>query len=457
MKISRIFYITILLFIVSAIAFAEPDAVFEQITKTYTLKEDGTLIYDYSHKLRLLSYMSVNRAYGESFIVYDTLHQKLSVNRSVTTMADGQTVPSPENAFNPVLPQFAGSAPSYNHMREMIITHTGLERNSVIDLDYSITTRSGFLPGLMISETIGDKNPIDLFEIQVMVPKSHPASHELSESAGNDIYLWKFTNLKGMNPDEIKNTKLPQLLISSLGNWDTAFNHVFHQLENKGRLKNGTLKEIISSGSLHEKTELEKVLDLQKRISSQLANLKIPSEVNGFRFRKPEVVWKSAAGTPIEKVFLFKTVLENMDIPAEVVWVSDPNRFSRRVPILNSFGDVLVKVQLLNKKNIYLNVDQPVHQNAIYEHSGKTLVYSERGNIVFEDLPVFSSVENGSGLKGKITINSDEQMTGTLTVTLKGIANPYYQFLQKPGSGKTIINNPREIIKTRRVGKCHTV
>ena len=45
-------------------------------------------------------------------------------------MADGKKVKAPENAINEILPAFAAGAPAFNSLREMVITHTALERGA---------------------------------------------------------------------------------------------------------------------------------------------------------------------------------------------------------------------------------------------------------------------------------------------------------------------------------------
>jgi len=64
-------------------------------------------------------------------------------------MADGKKVETPSNAFNEILPSFAAGAPAFNGLRDMVITHTGLERGAVINLDYTLHTAKDNTPALM--------------------------------------------------------------------------------------------------------------------------------------------------------------------------------------------------------------------------------------------------------------------------------------------------------------------
>ncbi len=136
------------------------DAVYSKIVKEYTYNMDGSVDFRYYHRLKILSYFAFHRVFGETFIVYNPKFQTLKINKCVTYMADGKAVPSPANAFNEVLPAFATNSYPYNHLREMVVTHTGLEINCEIELDYTIHSQAGFYPFLMANETVLDRKSV---------------------------------------------------------------------------------------------------------------------------------------------------------------------------------------------------------------------------------------------------------------------------------------------------------
>ena len=52
------------------------NARFQQLKIKYTLKKDGSQVYDYYHRVKLLN---TTRGFGESFIKYNPEFQKLEV------------------------------------------------------------------------------------------------------------------------------------------------------------------------------------------------------------------------------------------------------------------------------------------------------------------------------------------------------------------------------------------
>lgn len=123
------------------------EAEFKKIKESWTLQADGTQVYRQSKVLTLYTHTAMNRTYGESFITYDPRYQTLQIHESYTRQKDGNIVKTPANALVEVLPSAAANAPAFNALREMVVVHTGLELGATIYLDYSITTKPGYLPG----------------------------------------------------------------------------------------------------------------------------------------------------------------------------------------------------------------------------------------------------------------------------------------------------------------------
>ena len=132
------------------------DAIYLELSREYTLNPDGSVDFRFIKKQQLLTYRSFNNLYGESTIIYNPGGQVLMVNDVHTIMTDGRLIPAPPNALNTVLPGIATNAPAYNNLREMVITHTGLEQNAIINLDYEIHSKKGFYPALMGNELLAE-------------------------------------------------------------------------------------------------------------------------------------------------------------------------------------------------------------------------------------------------------------------------------------------------------------
>ena len=205
----------------------ESDAIYEKIIKEFTLHEDGSMDYRYYKKLKLNTYYSFNRLYGETFIVYNPNYQDLKIKKAIVTQKDGSVIPAPENAFNEVLPRFAAKAPYFNHLREMVVTHSGIELDAVIELDYTIHTKQGYYPALMADEMLTESSPVAEEIILVRIPETKVLNYqvfqsrtepEIFESAGYKQYIFTFSGIAENtheNYQPSKNRHLPRLVFSS--------------------------------------------------------------------------------------------------------------------------------------------------------------------------------------------------------------------------------------------------
>ena len=201
-------------FIFHGIAFSQDenyDAVYLQLTKEYTLNPDGSMDYHYIKKLKLQTFRSFNSLYGETFITYHTDYQSLKVNEAFIIMAAGKKVASPPNAFNEVLPSFAANAPAYNKLREMVITHTGTERNAVINLDYTLHTKKGFYPALMGNEVLAETEPVKDLTVKVKIPGGEKLNYVVGYSEIKpvittegtfSVYTWNLKDVPAISSEE---------------------------------------------------------------------------------------------------------------------------------------------------------------------------------------------------------------------------------------------------------------
>ena len=63
------------------------------------------------------------------------------------------------------------------NLREMVVTHTGLEKDAVIFLDYTIKTKPGFLPGFGDMFVIPESSPIKKYKISIVIPEGIKLLH----------------------------------------------------------------------------------------------------------------------------------------------------------------------------------------------------------------------------------------------------------------------------------------
>ncbi len=425
----------------------ESDAIYEKIIKEYTLHEDGSMDYRYYKKLKLNTHFSFNRLYGETFIVYNPNYQDVKIKKAIVTQMDGSVTPSPENAFNEVLPRFAANAPYFNHLREMVVTHAGLELGAVIELDYTIHSQPGYYPALMAEEVLTESSPIAEENIIVRIPISKVLNYkvfqsrtapEIFELEGKKEFLFTFTGIAENSHENFQPAKdqhLPRLIFST-SNLAEAQQFLSNQ-EALKYISDKSLETVVSDLKNDSVNELNLILKLQHIVANELNTYNIPPIYTGFNARSPIDVWKSNGGTPFEKSILLVTLLRDAGIHAEPLAIIPTKFYDERIGCLPLLTEYLVQVNPLDKEQMILSPVDAAKQNLIYSMNECTML--ELNAAKLNTYNIQENFGNKVIMNGNFSLSDSLKFNGTAEVILFEKINPYYKLLQDSSYSKSVV------------------
>ena len=415
------------------------DAVFLSVTIEYTLHGDGTMDYRYAKQLKLQNYRSFHRLYGETFVVYNPAFQKLEINEAYTIMADGKKVMTPGNAFNEVLPRVASHAPAFNGLREMVITHTGLEIGATIVLDYTVRTASGFFPAFMGSNLFAETQPVKSMTVIVRTPADQPLFYHLFNSDtkpsektenGYRVYTWTMTNLPAIphepyQPDE--SGIYPALVFSSLDCYQSLVD--FYMQQEAFRYQTTpTMKEFVADLESGNKEKKELVFAIQESVVKDLNLFSIPDEYTGYRLRTPARVWNSNGGTTAEKAVLMTTLLKQAGLQADPVLQFNGNVFDETVGTLTTLDDWIVRVEAPVLGETYLSVKQANAFDMTQLEPPQVLLVLKENSAFDLVRPTVNAT--GLNLKGVFILDTNMTLSGELTGSVTEAANPFLALIR---------------------------
>lgn len=357
--VHRIIPLFACLFVYALQVSAAPEAEYEKLSETYILHEDGSQEYHYRMELTLFTHTAMHSMYGESFVVYNPRYQELKIHSSYTRQKDGTVITSPENAFVEVLPAQAARTPAYNHLKEMVIVHTGLELGATICLDYSILTKPGYLPELDLCKAIGQTSPVKDYTITIEAPPGKPLFYTLLNSPSKPVVsranpnklVWRLRDLPAASREpgaSVLGGDVPFLLVSSWPSAAEALKTLNKQLTPKGDMPLLSLSETIAEG---KKTDAEKCRAILTHVTDHLGYSRLSLSETGFRIRPSDDVIPSAYATEMEKVNLLAGLLDAAGIPSEIV-VSFPRNLDTNSCGLSAILDVFVKTQTEGKTRL---------------------------------------------------------------------------------------------------------
>jgi hypothetical protein len=407
------------------------DAFYLKQKKEFVLNADGTIDYNYSHQLKLITYISSDKQFGESFIVFNPIYQQLSIHKAQTTMVNGRKVKSPENAFNEVLPQFAPNAPAFNQLREMVITHTGIEPGATIDFAYTIHSKRDFMPAMMGNELLTSTAPVKELEIVVKIPLSQSLSYQLFNIKAtpvvmNDevykIYTWKFTNIRALSHEifQSKDNRLLPRLVFIVGKQTVekiTAQPAFALAANE------EMKRAVEKVKANEKDPLKIALGLQEIVINDLATIAVPPAYTGFRLRTPVEVWNSNYGTEPEKGLLFAALLKLAGISNNLSAVSFVGLMDGQVTNPLLFTDYYVQLDFGKAGKVALSPVRFYDQDPLVSQPNRSLTLLIPGKAIKAES--IDQEKNQLFLNAKLNLDANGKTTGTCSASWTGILQPY--------------------------------
>ncbi|MEA3501014.1 MAG: DUF3857 domain-containing protein, partial [Candidatus Marinimicrobia bacterium] len=425
------------------------DAKYVEIINEYILNENGSIDFIHHHKVKLNTYYAI-RYLGDDRITYNPKYQKMEIIKSETKMNDGTFVPTPENGYNEVLPRCATKAPSYNHLREMVVTHTGLDIGSVIDFKYSIHTKKDFLPNLMGEEIFANFYPIKKMTVKITIPADKNLNYELfnstkkvkvKENESTKTFTWKFENIPTVvhesNQSEIGEFS-SRLVFSTLKSWE-ALSEYLKSLTEKSMKIDKKLKTEIKDDLSDETDDLMKIITAQKNINENVGTTTCSPAIYGYKPKSVRKTFYENNGTAFDKSLLLSSYLKFADVKATPIFVSKYNNFSNKVPSLLQFDNFIVLSKDSSGK-IYLN---PIHEqknNYSFNIGDKTIFDFNNETKTLTKIQKNNEYKHGQKIILNLNLENDLTLKGDYKLIYSGIYNPYYELYENEENVKKVMN-----------------
>lgn len=314
------------LLLMATTAFGASEAEYKKLAKTWTLNADGSQEFRYNMELTLFTHTAMNGTYGESFIVYNPQYQELKINSSYTRQKDGTIIKTPDNAFVEVLPRNAADAPAYNHLKEMVVVHTGLELGATIYLDYTVISKPGYLPEVDVFEELLQSSPVKEYTLTIVTPEAkelvytlanNTAKASVKQSGGTRTTTWTLRNLPASSRApfvSVRNGDVPFLAATTYASKGEALATLFKQFNPAGDPQLTTLAESLTEGKNKDEEKLQAILEYT---TNHIAGNMLTLDQTGYRLRPADAVMSTAYGTEAEKANLLAGLLAGAGFKAE--------------------------------------------------------------------------------------------------------------------------------------------
>ncbi len=314
----------------------QPEADFHKIVREYTMAPDGSVTERYYKELTINTYNAMNSLYGETFIVYNPEYQKITFNTVRTRQADGTIVEAPANAFNEVLPAAAANAPDYNHLKEMVVTHTGLELGATIYLDYTVTSKPGYIKELDIALPLQELSPIREYTISVSVPENKTVTPQVfgikgsvkQETGERNGYTWMFKNIPAATREAMQPTAAgyaPYFTATTYPTQEAAFAWLDRNTDIPA-----SWNSLIDKITANKNAENDKIDAIAAFVAQSIDGNRLSLIETGGAIRTPDQTLGTSYGTTAEKALLLTGMLRHAGIEAYIA-VGYPKNMTEKV------------------------------------------------------------------------------------------------------------------------------
>jgi len=339
------------------------DAVVLFSADTFTLHPDGR-IDTYRHRLvRLQSEYAIDD-FGDPRVPYDSLLQEVVVHTCRAYTRDGRTVDATAHAFNRTTPDAVAGCPDAMRRQELVISHVGIERGCVIELEVEVRDRAPHAPWLEGLVFAAEAYPVVKRVITVKLPQgttlhrailggalaeeTAPGDVDPGEGGAAEIHIWRGENLPAAREADDgaggRRTR-PYVVFSTCPSWEALAARVRGDLEAAARVDPAAEAPLAAWLARQEREST--TLTVEDRIAAILeltGELTTSASVASFEaYRAPgpaRHTFETACGSDWDRAALALALLRRLGVEPEIALRSVSPRPARDVPALSQFDRV---------------------------------------------------------------------------------------------------------------------
>lgn len=412
----------------------EKDAIYKLISESYTLNTDGSTEFRKRTELQIFTRMTFDH-FGETFITYNPDFQELIINEAYTIRKDGSKVETPENAFNPMLPEGCTKCERLNGIRTMVVTHTALEYDAVIVLDYTIRSKNFFFQELLEKVDLQEEVPVEKYVVSVSTPDYKPAKFQLNgenlvytktETTDKDFVttVYTFSNLPERPADEyLFPSVYASLTFFTMDNVENLVGKMAQQ-NSMQKFDNQKITDFFKSRFTDEMNVMDKILYVRDYIHDNIQTNHLDASVLNYMFASPKQVWESNCALSIEKNILLAGVLQSLGNDAQLAFV--------RNSLVTDLKTV-VRISRFGHAD-YISADEPeeLSLDAYFAPAILILQDGKIENVTAQPISVERVAE--------ITIQSGKLDDPVVEMQQRKVESPKMKYLQVHGSGDTKVS-----------------
>ena len=409
---------------------------------------DGTSSITYHRVIKILNERG-RENYGEVFIPYSLLSERVKILRARTIKPDGTEVEA--TAINDV--SLAEGYHLYSDAMAKVISMPALENNAIIEYAYTIDELGRGAIGKNFQDEFyfQDFDPILNTRYTVTIPKGMSIYYKMSngdlkpkiiEKDSTISYVWEMKDVPQIIPEDYMpplGDIVPRLEITTFKSWDDVASW-YYSIANPKTQADDAIKAKVMELTKDKLTLEEKVKAIYSFVTNEIRYVGLEFGIGGLMPHQASEVFKYKYGDCKDKATLLISMFKEINIPAYYVLVRTRDRGALPVDSPGFQFDHAICAIKLNDKLYFL--DGTAEDNRFgYIPSmdqGTKALLIEDGRPLLVDIPVDDASINVKARDIKVDLAKDGSIKGDAIVTLKGFYDTFLRGQWKSASDREI-------------------
>lgn len=348
--------------------YPDADAVVADARDDITLGEDGSVVEHHHSIVKLFDAQRGKQKFADLHIPYDKRRQTLDIQRARTVNRDGAPHVASPDEIGDIVPPRLSDATVYSDVRERVVSFPAVDKGSVIELEYTRTTKPGPDAPMGGEQMLGMWDPILSRTVTLTVPsrvtprftvEGITLAPAVSNTGTTTTYTFVATAVPDRQPERgaVPDAAiLPRLIYGFAPDW----NHVLAPVADRFLAR--AVPSPLPGAVVHEAqritagatTPAARARAIFTFVAHDIRSIDLPLGWAGYEPHAPEVVLANRYGDDRDKVGLLLALAAAAKLDGRPVLVRTGKvPVVATVPTLAQFDRMIAEL-VIDDKNVWL-------------------------------------------------------------------------------------------------------
>jgi transglutaminase-like putative cysteine protease len=414
--------------------YPQADAIVALERDDITYKSDGTIVTKHHSIVKLLDPQRGKEKYADLHIAYDSKRETLTIETARTVNADAKPHVASKDEIGDIVPGILADATIYSDVRERVVTFPAVDTGSVLELEYTRTTKSTPDSPLGGEHMLAQWNPVLERVVTITTPagvtpkfavEGQKLDPKQSNAGGGRTWTFVLENQPDRHPEMgslVEAAVLPRLVFGFQPSWAKVVQPVaerFLKAAVPSPLPPAIKAEAdrIVAGAT---TPTEKATKLFAFVAHDIRSIELPLGWAGYEPHSPQVVLQNRYADQRDKVGLLLALASSQGITGRPVLVRTGKvPVVASVPTVAQFDRVIAKLDV-DGKDVWVDPsDEQGQYGVAFAGQDNMVLPLDKGGSELGSRPALDPSTSISTTKAdfKLAANGDLQATYSYDLT----------------------------------------